>query len=116
MHPDRFLTSWALLAHLAYAVSLVPNTFPLALFVLVGSEYVRHFVTLEPAPMAIHLTTHYLPVALFVYFKRVEWDLRVFVSMSLLYLAYHGFGIKKLTRYYRYQMTFFFRRDPFGCP
>jgi hypothetical protein len=97
----RFFTFWATLAHILYCNGFFYNTFLLAVFVVIGAEYINFNINEQftPTIFIIQLITHYLPFILFINTPLVL-DPRPILLLLSLYLAYHRFDVCKIKEWY----------------
>lgn len=116
----RFFTYWALVAHGVHALAptRVPNTFPLSVFVLVGSELVRQYVVADssavfvpgtrcyrPAYARRHALVHILPCLVLGVWSLLRRDgfgsPRTTAGLLVAYLAYMRFDLNRVVSVYR---------------
>lgn len=106
---DRFFTNWALLCHYLFACGYFPNTFSIAVFVAAVSMISRFVVHQEHEGYETvrELGLHYVPFLLF-YVKGVEWNTAPLVFVFTCYLAYHGFRMDRIARWYTKPLSYCF--------
>lgn len=102
----RLYTYWAVVLHVAHMVlppSAFPSTFPIALTVALGGEFLNLFVKKYPDRMN-DLITHWLPLGIVWYTQCPDISPR---SLALLmvsvvaYFLFHGASVRRIHALYR---------------
>ena len=106
MRFDRFFSYWGLGAHALYALGVFPNTFPVALFVLMGAIFHNLFLN-KSYNIWFDFVLHWAPFLVFIvlfWFAVLRFhiglkEIAVPVVLLALYLLYVG-GLDKSLEYY----------------
>ena len=119
MYPDRFLTCWAAVLHLAYIVQTrcihnssvirFPSTYVLAIVVFVGYGFVRARVErIETKTLSYYVTDligHVLPLVLIR--PELSYESGLFAVLVVwLYLEYHHYDFCQLKVWYTNYMHY----------
>lgn len=111
----KFYTSWAFILHVGYFLlpRCVPNTFPIAVAVMLGAEVIMKCVVVDHASSmisyALHYLTHYAPLLGVYALSRVRGDplfgrqhLQVFLASLCAYVAMYKGDLSKIFRTYKF--------------
>ena len=117
---SKHFTNWAIFIHLLYILfpDCFPNTFSLALFVLIGAEIIRQWIVkvgvtkqrkYKKGYLFNHLVLHWVPmfVVLFTSLLRKTqcnklFNVKVILVPLFVYVIYMNFDFKRILFHYQY--------------